>query len=550
MDPLQQLRDSRGFTLIEVIVAISLLLGGVLGAATLLDTGNRLTNNTRAREGATNIAREMIEVGRSLPYDQLTNASIVGALQAQPGLADSNATAAGWQLRGRNIEYTVQVFTCVFDDVKDGARASGTNFCQGSVTAGSTAKTDANPDDFRRIEVDITWRIPGGPLPDCAGADQANAGTGSNCVLQAALVANPSGGLGPSITQNSIAVAQHSPTPGNAIETGNSATVSFQTGSPAESVTWHANDPGSSSGTATGDSSGRNWSFTWDLDANNSPGLADGTYRITLQAFLLGAEGNPGQALVNVNRNRPSPPTVSDTGFGVNSRAGTITEATWGTGGSDGDINSYSVYQAAGNTPDPATDRLVCNNVSPGAFTCFDSGAPSSGTHNYYVIAFDNRWTSVANSSFSCSGSVLGGGSWTMTMDPALFTGKRPGCPSNLVPVDITAGLANIPPDLTGTPSITAGSNGALHVDWPTPATDQDSDPILFYRIYRDPSCAGATGNAAAYTNRCDRTPDDTTLFYDDADPPASGTTVTYYVTAVDSRFQESTPISASFTVP
>ena len=550
--------DERGFTIVEVVVAIFLLLSGVLGAVALLDTGNQVTNNTRAREGATNVAREMIEVARSLPYDQLTNTAIVPALQAQPRLGDADTTATGWQLRSRGILYTVEVFTCVFDDVKDGGRATGSGgtYCGGSVAEGTVAEgtgsTDGNPDDFRRIEVDVKWTLPGRATPQCAGADQGTGGTGDNCVLQSALVANPSGGLGPGIVQSSIAVAQHSPAPGSAIETGSLATITFQTSTAAESATWRVNDPGLSSGTAAGDTSGKNWSLTWNLDANNSPSLPDGRYTVSLQAFLLGAEGNPAQALVNVNRNTPSPSAVATDGFGINSRAGTITEITWGPGGSDGDINSYSVYRTGAGTPDPATDALVCDEVDPSAFSCFDDNPPGSGTVNYYVVAFDNRWTSQANADFSCSGSVLGGGGWTMTMSPAQFTGKRPGCPSSLVPVDIDAGLANNRPVLTGSPVVTPGGDGGVHVEWATAATDPDGDNILFYRIYRDPSCAGATGNGADYTNRCDRTPDGAVAsqFYDDANPPASGTTVTYYVTAVDAKFQESDPISQSFVVP
>ena len=40
-----------GFTLVEVMVAITLLLVGVLGTVTMIDGANAVTTRTKAREG-------------------------------------------------------------------------------------------------------------------------------------------------------------------------------------------------------------------------------------------------------------------------------------------------------------------------------------------------------------------------------------------------------------------------------------------------------------------------------------------------------------------
>jgi len=106
-----RLRHERGYTLIEVIVAAAILLTGVLGILTLLNTANGATHRTKVRDGATSLAREMIEAARAVPYPDLQATTVVGHLQAQPGLDD--ATGGGtWHIVRRNIEYTVTASLC------------------------------------------------------------------------------------------------------------------------------------------------------------------------------------------------------------------------------------------------------------------------------------------------------------------------------------------------------------------------------------------------------------------------------------------------------
>jgi prepilin-type N-terminal cleavage/methylation domain-containing protein len=58
--------SEHGFTLVEVLVAIVVLLVGVLGVVSLVDGANAVTSKTRAREGGTNVARTIIEISRSI----------------------------------------------------------------------------------------------------------------------------------------------------------------------------------------------------------------------------------------------------------------------------------------------------------------------------------------------------------------------------------------------------------------------------------------------------------------------------------------------------
>src|SRR3954467_9432791 len=64
------LKPEAGFTIIEVLVAIFILLIGVLATTTLLNTANAETARHQARNGATNLVRDIIEASRALPYEQ------------------------------------------------------------------------------------------------------------------------------------------------------------------------------------------------------------------------------------------------------------------------------------------------------------------------------------------------------------------------------------------------------------------------------------------------------------------------------------------------
>ena len=55
-------------TLVETLVAMVILVMGVLGTFQLLDTANGNDSKSRAREGATNLARELLETARTTSY--------------------------------------------------------------------------------------------------------------------------------------------------------------------------------------------------------------------------------------------------------------------------------------------------------------------------------------------------------------------------------------------------------------------------------------------------------------------------------------------------
>src|SRR5436190_12259023 len=92
----------RGFTIIEVMVAVFILVLGVLGVATMANTANIQSSTSKARVGGTNLAREVLEDARSFPYADLSGNVPAGSgsttLQSDlsgVGLTDASV-ANGW----------------------------------------------------------------------------------------------------------------------------------------------------------------------------------------------------------------------------------------------------------------------------------------------------------------------------------------------------------------------------------------------------------------------------------------------------------------------
>jgi prepilin-type N-terminal cleavage/methylation domain-containing protein len=580
--PLRRADDESGFTLIEIMVAIAVLLVGVLGVVTLVNVADAQTVNTRAREGATNLAREIVEVTRDLPYYNLDNTNLIpapGGLQGQPGLADASA-APGWQIRRRGITFTVRAPACELDSARDGVRAAGApgTFCAGSPNAGSGATTDLNPDDQRVVEVTITWPSRKGVAPSCSGT---GGGSGEFCVTQTALVPNPTGGLGPSVLN--IAHTPIDPIEDSTPSGSGNLTVhfTFDTTSTAETATWTADDA-ISTGAATpqaGDTTGLHWQFDWIVPANDT----DGTYAVTIQAFVLSVGGQPAPTTVVINRFVPSPPNVDFTpnkAAGVNTRLcdtvlcpggsltgtkGPVVEINWKPN-PERDVIGYRVFRMLGALPtlSGTADPEVCHTL-PSKTSCFDTSPVATGTNNYYVVAFDKPWTSRSfdPAVYTTCGAATAYLQLVGVPQVALFNGnERPGCPSVVIPVDMAAGYANPAPQWSGSPGLTITSPGGIpHLVWNTQATDtvQGAGPgtLLYYRIYRDGTPIASNGpklqntdidgNSGVKDERYDATSSGAAISYDDQNPLSSATTHTYAVTAVDTQYNESAPIEASW---
>src|SRR5436190_4754762 len=152
-----------GFTLVEVMVAMALLLTAVLGLMSLSDSAARTTTDTKAREGAINLEREVLEDAGGIAYSQLSPATLVPSLQALPGLTPQGG--GGWTVTRRDatgaapFTYTVDATMCSIDDVSDGyGSRAGVTWCDSTVPSGTA---DSQPEDFKRVAVTVTWTARG-----------------------------------------------------------------------------------------------------------------------------------------------------------------------------------------------------------------------------------------------------------------------------------------------------------------------------------------------------------------------------------------------------
>src|SRR5215831_10247468 len=152
-------RSQDGFTLIEALMAAVILVVGLIGLLGLLDISVKASASTRAREGATSLAREIVEDARTIPYAQIIPTSIESQLQAMGGLADGSS-ASGWQIERRGYAYTVKVIECAIDNPKDGlAETHGSTFCEGQQTWKTGETVDTAPEDLKQITVEVSWTL-------------------------------------------------------------------------------------------------------------------------------------------------------------------------------------------------------------------------------------------------------------------------------------------------------------------------------------------------------------------------------------------------------
>ena len=567
------------------MVAIVILLVGVLGSVKLVDQANQGTLANRAREGATNIARQLIDNSRNMPYDKLRGTAatssdqLTAAYEALPGLADAVTGSSTYQLIRRGTTFTIEATACIIDDPKDGSRADNSlaGLCddtlQPPIPAGNS--TDNNPDDFRRVQVQVWWSLPQHThqSTDCA--------RGTQCVTQTALIPNPQ--LGPRV----LSLAPPGPLEGLSDPQTTSISMTATTQA-ADSLNWSVDD-GHSSGQATS-SNGTTWTFPWDIGSTDctSSGLVDGPYTFSLQAIRNALPGNLFAQQYTINRCIPRAP--NGLAGGRNTRIGTgggasangIEDLQWSPN-SERDIVGYRVYQVVG-TPDTSIgistgdtsgdDRLVgtfnntvTGNTYPGCgpgvdgtsnLFCFDPNPPAtgSGQPSYYVVAMDRPTTAAAagssTSGVSCpaylgSTSLPGNTTFTLAIDkssgdPATY--DRYGCPSAIVTPPVL-GDGSSRPSFGGNPSLgTAPSSDSQLVQWNLSGIGGGTGSIRFFRIYLD---------GTDYTNRIGRTSSGTdTQFVDQNAGNYAAGTHRYFVTAVDQAFQESDPQPAagvSFTV-
>ena len=431
MPVLTRLRSERGFTLIEVMVTMLILVVGIAGTLALIDGANARTVMTKQREAGNALSREVIEASRSVPYRQLTPTGAETSVQAIPGLADTTPSTTAWTVERRKTVYTITMTVCSVDDNQDGfGDITGGSYCGGG---GGTA--DLNPDDFKRVTVNVAWSSHGV----------------AKSIKQAGIVNNEASSAGP-------AVEIVSQTPSETEIKSHVSKVRFvvQADSDAVAIRFAVD------GVLTGTSASTSATFDWDIDSGGTH-VPDGTYVVSVTA--LDKEGVPGPARSRTIRlNRDVPTAVQDVFGGWNPRIGfsdahDIVEMQWSRN-IEPDVTGYRVYRKIGTSWSivPGCDYATV----PTQTECRDMNPPSGATIDYYVVALDE--------------------------DP--FGGSpREGAPS----ATLTAVRANTQPNQA--PSLTATLDGEdVVLTWPdAPAVTPpySGSDVSFYRVYRDGTLIG-----------------------------------------------------------
>jgi prepilin-type N-terminal cleavage/methylation domain-containing protein len=475
MRALTRLHGERGFTLVEVMVTMLLLVVGIAGALALIDGANARTVATKQREAGNALSREVIEASRSVPYRNLNPGSAVTTVQGIPGLEDTTPLTTAWTVERRKTEFTITMSVCTVDDDQDllGDHTGG-GYCG---TANGTQ--DRNPDDYKRVTVQVEWTSRGV----------------TKSVNQAGIVNNEASTAGPALE----ILSQTPATPTGELNS-NTSPIQFEVQADPDTVAIRF----SVDGVIRGSSTSTHTTFDWDIDTASTH-VPDGTYVVSFTAF--DAEDTPGPTrsrTIRLNRDVPSAP--QDLFGGYNPRLGfpthqDIVEIQWGRL-NEPDVQGYRVYRKAGS----AAPEIVpgCDYATAAGQTeCIDTNPPAGASVDYWVVAVDEN----------------------------PFTGGvREGDKS----ATITAVRATTQPNQPA--SLTATQDGDdVILTWPdAPAftPPYSGSDVIFYRVYRDGKKLG---------DRIARTGQESLTAYRDVDGALS--THTYYVSSIDENFAESDPL-------
>jgi prepilin-type N-terminal cleavage/methylation domain-containing protein len=474
----RRLSDQAGFTLIEVLVAMSILLAGVLAMLALFDRANAATVVDRQREGATSLAREITEGARGVPFDDLVNTvSLNAELQAMPGLEDDSAGGGPYTVMRRGTAFTVVTSVCTVDDGKDGggSRPSSTSFCPDSTSAGTV---DANPEDYRRVTATVSWTHQGI----------------TRSVTQTGIVNNPGSGPGVvSVVPDGWAAPYEITTIDPAL------TIRITTSDPAKVVSWSLDGTKQSTMPVQSDATALLSAVDWQIAT-----LDDGPYVITADAFDANGVSGPSRTeTITLNRYLPRKP--AHVAGGRNGHGSVDIE--W-SANTERDIIGYEVERTDANGTE--TGQVVCGFVAQKLeTTCIDSSPPDGDPIYYHVRAYDKA--------------------------PGTGT-PRPGVWSDPLKVVSTNQPPFAPPSLSASTTFPGTSSAVVKLTFqrPEPQDPDAGDSIAFFRIYRVDR-----GAQPQVRDRHDRWfGDGDSITWEDIH--TGGSLHDYYVTAVDTNYAES----------
>jgi prepilin-type N-terminal cleavage/methylation domain-containing protein len=319
-------RAEAGFTLIEVLVAVFVLVAGLGVTFGMLSAAADQTMTNRQRQAETSLAREIVEDARSLPYTDLNTPALAGDLQ--PLITGSTVSGTNLVVTRSIYSFTATVTACSLDDPARGIGnygnppASGGSWCP---DVGTSGNTNPDPDDYKRVAVVVT---PTGK---------------SRPTVQQTVLIYEKPINGPAVS----CLSTNASCPGsNQTETsGTSLTFNVTTTIAAASIQWLVNGSPPPSGEIPAGAldpytpSGTTSSFTWDFPS------VDGTY--TISAIAYDANGNAGTKstlVITLDRHQVIAPASLNAGY--NQQIGGV-DIQW-VPSIDQDVQYYQVWHQVG----------------------------------------------------------------------------------------------------------------------------------------------------------------------------------------------------------
>jgi prepilin-type N-terminal cleavage/methylation domain-containing protein len=485
-------RAQDGFTLIEVLIAAVVLVVGLTVLFGLLDSSVKATAATRTREGATSLAREILEDARTLGYSTIAPNSIVGELQAMHGLANTSGGAT-WQIARRGTTYTIVVTECAIDDPKDGwgkhVNAFSENpFCKDpgeQEYKASEAVEDSQPEDLKRITAEVTW-IAKGRKPVVRQVETLTSAGGQPGLNASGL--------------KLVEPAEFEPATAPIVwkqPVGNKLVFSVQSPAGTTGMQWsldgvrQENEPEYVQSTE--------WRFSWSIPL---PEVSDGTYQVGVQAVdATGVHGPPLTIPVTLIRTVPAAPKVTYGGFNEVYESGVkkkVVELAWQPD-SERNVIGYRVFNPSGTEVCPGNPTTL--SLQP---SCIEFHEAAPANLPYSVVAL---YRGAAPNHKELSGAISQGPVATFT------TSKTPLTPNELGEEHGMKAWLEAKPE-----------EGQVVLKWKAP---QGGVPVAFYRIYR---------GSKNYTERYGVASAASTEFTDSS----ATSTHEYWVTAVSETMTES----------
>lgn len=355
-----------GFTIVEVLVAAIIMVVGLLGLLTLVEGAAQTASRSKTREGATNVAREVLEKSRSVRFADLSASALTAAVRTMPGMGGGTGP---WTLSRRGIDYTVSPDVCAIDDASDGIGAHDTGgFCPGT-PASDTA--DIRPIDFKRVAVSVSWRSRDGSTATATLASVRSSRSGADAPLVSSLTATS-----PSVPDPQAPVISDSAV----------TSVTFKILSSTTATAVRMTVDGVDQGAATAAGAGA-WTFTLNVAPS---AMKDGVYTVGARAVdAAGLSGATVSIPLSLIRQVPAAPSGLVGGRNDVTDAGTktsVAELDW-VANTERTVRGYRVYRPDGTLACPTSATTLRSET-----WCVDT-APKTGTYSVAAVYYDASGT-------------------------------------------------------------------------------------------------------------------------------------------------------------